>query len=54
VAKFKELWTQGFAQFEHIYGVNFQQAQANMDKMATTHYPTAPAIDWNSFQKGCL
>jgi hypothetical protein len=54
VEKFTELWTQGFAQFEHIYGMRFQQAKTNMDRIAKQGYPAAPAIDWNSFQKGCL
>src|SRR5215218_10147926 len=50
VAKFKELWTQGFDQFERIYGMSFQQAKTNMDKIAKQDYPAAPAIDWSSFQ----
>ena len=54
VEKFKQLWTRGFDQFERIYGIRFQQAQRDMDTLVKQNYPTAPAIDWNSFQKGCF
>jgi hypothetical protein len=54
VEKFKDLWTQGFAQFERIYGIRFQEVNTNIDRTAKQDYPDAPAIDWSSFQKGCL
>jgi hypothetical protein len=54
VDKFKELWLQGFASFEKIYGVAFEQVQKDMNKTAEQHYPTSPNIDWDSFQVGCL
>lgn len=54
VVKFKELWIQGFPQFEQIYGLNFQQVKINIDKKVKRDYPVVPAIDWSSFKKGCL
>jgi hypothetical protein len=54
VEKFKDLWMQGFASFENIYGVAFEKAQKDMNKTAEQDYPTSPNIDWNTFQVGCL
>jgi hypothetical protein len=54
VEKFKDLWTQGFASFEKIYGIAFGQVQSDMNKNAEQNYPVVPNIDWNSFQVGCL
>jgi hypothetical protein len=54
VNKFKDLWIQGFNQFDQIYGIPFQQAKTQMDGIAERHYPVAPDIDWTNFEKGCL
>jgi hypothetical protein len=54
IEKFKELWIHGFDQFDRIYGTSFQQAELRMDRIAKRDYPVPPAIDWTSFQKGCL
>ncbi len=54
IEKFTALWIQGFVQFEQIYGIDFQQVKTSMDAIAKRDYPDAPAIDWNSFEKGCL
>ena len=54
VNKFKDLWIQGFGQFDQIYGIPFQQAKTNMDRIAKRHYPVEPEMDWTNFEKGCL
>jgi hypothetical protein len=54
VDKFKDLWSQGFASFEKIYGISFKQVQRDMNKTAEKDYTTLPNIDWNTFQVGCL
>jgi hypothetical protein len=54
VENFKSLWIQGFASFEKIYGIPFEEAKKDMDKTANQHYPAPPTIDWNTFQVGCL
>jgi len=54
VEKFKDLWMQGFAAFEKIYGITFSQVKTRINSAANKDYPKAPAIDWNTFQKGCL
>jgi hypothetical protein len=54
VEKFKDLWSHGFASFEKIYGIRFEQAQQDMNKTVKKMYPTPPNIDWNIFKVGCL
>jgi hypothetical protein len=54
VEKLKALWRQGFASFETVYGVPFAQVQSDLSNKARQDYPTAPAINWNTFKEGCL
>jgi hypothetical protein len=54
IEKFKALWTQGFATFEKIYGIPFSQATTDINKKAKQDYPSAPPINWSTFQVGCL
>jgi hypothetical protein len=53
VEKFKELWTQGFENFEKIYGLPFAKVKLSIDSTAKHDYPTAPPIDWKVFSIGC-
>ncbi len=53
VEKFKDLWMQGFANFEKIYGVSFANAQENIERTAKRDYPNAPNIVWEKFKEGC-
>jgi hypothetical protein len=53
IEKFKELWMQGLANFETIYGKSFAQVKLNIDKTAQHDYPNAPPIDWKTFEEGC-
>jgi hypothetical protein len=53
VAKFKDLWLQGFPNFEKIYGVSFTKVLTSIDNTAKHDYPSAPAIDWKTFSEGC-
>jgi hypothetical protein len=48
------LWAQGFASFETVYGVSFEQFQNSLNKTVRQDLPNAPNIDWNSFKEGCL
>jgi hypothetical protein len=52
--KFKALWTQGFADFEKIYGISFSQITVHINEKAKQDYPSVPSINWSSFQVGCL
>ena len=54
VQKLKDLWTQGFAAFEKIYSIPFSQVETDINTTAKQDYPSAPPINWNSFQVGCL
>jgi len=54
VEKFKDLWIQGFAAFEKIYGVAFSQVQMEINRTAKQDYRSAPSINWDTFQGGCL
>ena len=54
VEKLKALWSQGFASFETIYGVSFDRMQTAISNKARQDYPKVPAINWDSFQEGCL
>jgi hypothetical protein len=51
--KFINLWMQGFANFDKIYGVSFAQAESDIDKTAKHDYPNAPGIVWKKFSEGC-
>jgi|SRR5579863_805306 len=53
VEKFKDLWTQGFANFEKIYGAPFARVEISIDNMAKHDYPKAPGIVWKTFSEGC-
>ena len=54
IEKFKILWTQGFASFETVYGVAFEQFQNSLNKTVRQDVPNPPNIDWNGFNEGCL
>jgi Peptidase MA superfamily len=54
VEKFKQLWQNGFAAFEKIYGDSFTNVYTALDKKAAADYPTAPAIKWAAFKEGCM
>jgi hypothetical protein len=54
VEKFKDLWSQGFDAFEKIYNIPFSQVKAHISTKAKQDYPSAPSINWNTFQVGCL
>lgn len=54
VEKFKQLWTRGFASFEQIYGTRFSTVEALYDARAQKDIPVTPAINWETFKKGCL
>jgi hypothetical protein len=51
--KFNELWMQGFANFEAIYGISYARVAANIDSTAKRDYPNAPPIVWKTFSEGC-
>jgi hypothetical protein len=53
VEKFKDLWTQGFANFEKIYGAPFTKVEIGIDNTAKHDYPNAPGIVWKTFSEGC-
>ncbi|HET7896831.1 MAG TPA: hypothetical protein VFL47_04160, partial [Flavisolibacter sp.] len=54
IEKLKALWREGFARFERIYGVPFDRVQTAISDNVRLDYPKVPAIDWNTFQEGCL
>ena len=54
VEKFKDLWMQGFAAFEKIYSIPFSHVKTDINTTATRDYPSAPPINWNTFQIGCM
>ena len=54
VEKFKDLWMQGFAAFEKVYGMPFPKVKTDINSTVRKDYPSVPAIDWNAFQKGCF
>lgn len=54
VEKFKDLWIQGFAAFEKIYSIPFSRVKTDINTTATRDYPSAPPINWNTFQIGCM
>lgn len=53
VAKFRNLWQQGFNSFQPIYGVTFAEVVKDIDSTAKRDYPTAPDIVWKKFSEGC-
>jgi hypothetical protein len=54
IAKFKELWKNGFDRFQYIYGIPFSQIQLLINETAKNHYPKTPNINWDEFKKGCI
>jgi hypothetical protein len=53
VEKFRNLWQQGFNNFQPIYGVTFSEVVKDTDMTVKRDYPTAPDIDWKKFSVGC-
>jgi hypothetical protein len=51
--KLKELWTQGIANFEHIYGVPFARVKLSIDSESKHDHPDPPPIVWKTFSEGC-
>ncbi len=53
VEKFKNLWIEGYPNFAKIYGVSFNQIQADINQVQKD-ISAVPLIDWNTFQQGCF
>jgi hypothetical protein len=53
IEKFRQVWARGFAAFDDVYGLPFQQVQESLDTRARSDFPQAPAIDWERFKEGC-
>lgn len=53
IRQFEQLWTDGFENFETIYGIPYQQVETNLQKAVIEKYPNTPKIDWEKFSKGC-
>jgi hypothetical protein len=53
VDKFRDLWQQGFYNFNKIYGTSFSPIEADIKATAERDYPKPPTIDWKSFSVGC-
>jgi hypothetical protein len=53
VEKFEDLWLQGFANFNKIYGTPFTKVEISIASTAKHDYPIAPAIVWKTFSEGC-
>jgi hypothetical protein len=53
VDKLKKLWIKGFNEFENIYGISYGQLELQFKEKLKQKYPTTPAIEWDSFSKGC-
>ena len=53
IEKLRQVWVRGFAAFEEVYGLPFQQVQASFDARAHSDFPRVPAIDWEKFKEGC-
>lgn len=51
--QFKQLWRDGFDRFEEIYGKDFVEMKAEMEKELMKKHNTAPNIDWEVFKQGC-
>ena len=53
VEKFRDLWQQGFYNFNKIYGTSFSRMEADIKATAERDYPKPPNIDWKAFSVGC-
>ncbi len=53
VEKLRDLWMQGSANFEKIYGVPFPRIEKSINIRAKQDYPNAPGIVWKTFSEGC-
>lgn len=51
--QFKNLWINGFENFEKIYGVPYSIVKTDLEKAVIEKYPIAPEIDFEKFIKGC-
>jgi len=53
VEKFRDLWQQGFYNFNKIYGTPFSRMEEDIKATAERDYPKPPGIEWKSFSVGC-
>jgi hypothetical protein len=53
VEKFRDLWQQGFHNFDKIYGTSFSRIEPDIMATAERDYPKPPNIDWKAFSVGC-
>ena len=53
IDQFKRLWTEGYNNFEAIYGIDFQEVKTKLEKSVVNKYPKAPKVDWETFKEGC-
>ena len=53
IDQFKRLWTNGFDDFESIYGVPYSVVKAALEKSVMEAYPIAPEINFEKFTEGC-
>lgn len=54
IEQFKRLWTEGFGSFESIYSIDFRKMKMELEKSVMEKHPKAPAINWETFKKGCM
>ena len=53
IAKFRELWKNGYANFNVIYGFNSKSLQSKIFEYINKKYPKNIDFDWEKFNKGC-
>lgn len=53
IEQFKNLWINGFENFEQIYDVPYLKVKTDLEKSVKEKYPAAPEIDFEKFSKGC-
>ncbi len=54
IKQFKRLWTEGFDNFEFIYGLSFQEMKKKLEVDIIKIHPEVPTINWEVFKEGCM
>lgn len=54
IEKFENLWKSGFENFEEIYGLSFDKVKSDLEKELKKRYPSAPKMDFERFNEGCV
>lgn len=51
--KVKELWMEGFSQFETVFEKPYVEVEKEMHKKLAAQFPKGVELNWEEFQKGC-